>query len=124
MQKYSAPLLRVALSLVFIWFAVDQFRDPETWSGFVPLWITDMGLSATMLVTANAVFEIVFGTLLLLGIFVRPVAFLLALHLAGITMSLGYNAIAVRDFGLSLATFAIALHGADAYSLQKPKHQS
>lgn len=119
MQKYSAPLLRITLSLVFIWFAIDQFRDPETWSGFVPLWITDMGFSATMLVTANAVFEIVLGTLLLLGVFVRPVAFLLAIHLACITMSLGYNAIAVRDFGLTLATLAVSLHGVDAYCLKK-----
>lgn len=119
MQKYAAPVLRIALSLVFIWFAIDQFRDPEMWSGFVPLWIIDMGFSATMLVTANAVFEIVFGTLLLLGIFVRPVAFLLAIHLAGITISLGYNSIAIRDFGLTLATFAVFLRGADIYCLKK-----
>lgn len=119
MQKYAAPVLRIALSLVFIWFAIDQLRDPEMWSGFVPLWIVDMGVSATMLVTANAVFEIVFGTLLLLGIFVRPVALLLALHLAGITISLGYNAIAVRDFGLSLATLSVFLQGTDAWSLKK-----
>ena len=61
----------------------------------------------------NGTLEIVLGSLLLLGLFTRLCAFILALHLGGIMISLGYNDIAIRDFGLSLATFAVFLHGPD-----------
>ena len=63
----------------------------------------------------------VFGLLLLLGLFVRPVAILLVLHLLGIIITLEYNSISVRDFGLMMATIAIFLHGPDCWCLRRSK---
>lgn len=59
------------------------------------------------------------GALLIIGFYTRWAALFLALHLAGILLSLGYNAIAVRDFGLTLALFSLALQGAGHWSLDR-----
>ncbi|MEK6856700.1 MAG: hypothetical protein AABX49_01665, partial [Nanoarchaeota archaeon] len=64
-------------------------------------------------------FEVVFGLLLLIGLFTKIVSLILALHLLVISFSLGYNDIAVRDFILSLATFSIFLNGKDKLCLDK-----
>jgi len=64
-------------------------------------------LSAVTLVHLNGVFEIIFGTALLLGFFTQLSAFLLALHMLDITFTVGFDSIGVRDFGLSIATIVI-----------------
>ena len=74
---------------------------------------------ANSIVMANGIFEVIFGTLLGLGIFTRIVAIILAVHLISITFSLGYGETAVRDFGLAMATASIALGGADIWSLER-----
>lgn len=120
LTKYAAPVLRIGMSLIFFWFAINQFLDPEVWEGFIPSQLTDiLNISARNFVLANATFEIIFAGLLLLGIYVRFAALLLALHLGGIVFSLGYNAIAIRDLGLMFSTFAIFLHGPDQISVMK-----
>lgn len=111
LEKYALPTLRIGLALVFLWFAVNQFLDPSTWEGFIPLWIVNLGVPTQPLIYANATFELIFGLLLLFGVYTRIAALLLAIHLAGITISLGHNAIGVRDFGLTLATFSLFLKG-------------
>lgn len=121
MQKissYSPVVLRIGIALVFLWFGTNQFIDTNAWIGFVPDSIVSLsGLSTATLVHLNGIFEIVFGVALLLGFFTRYAAFLLALHILDITYIVGFDAIGVRDFGLSLATIAIWLHGADFLTL-------
>ena len=120
LKSFSAPILRISMSLVFIWFSISQFQAPTSWTGFVPEFATNLsGLDAKTLVLAHAVFEMIFGISLLIGIYTRFVAFLLAIHLLAISFSLGYNAIAIRDLGLSVATISVFLHGPDKWSLMK-----
>jgi uncharacterized membrane protein YphA (DoxX/SURF4 family) len=133
-KAYSPIVVRIALALVFLWFGISQLVNPESFIGYIPQWlvphapvmqhshplqfmhnIPHPGIHFTIM--ANGIFETIFGTLLLLGLFTRISALLLSLHLAIITFGLGYNDIAVRDFGLALATFSIALHGKDKFCL-------
>ena len=74
---------------------------------------------AYTLILLNGIFETIFGALLLMGYFTRIAAFLLALHLFSIAFSLGYNDIAIRDFGLALATASLIFSGAGEFSLDK-----
>ncbi|MGV8141380.1 MAG: hypothetical protein ACP5OA_04745, partial [Candidatus Woesearchaeota archaeon] len=67
----------------------------------------------------NVLFEIILGVMLLLGVFTRISALLLGLHLVMISISLGYGATAIRDWGLSIATLSIAMHGWDRLCLMK-----
>ncbi|MEK7609523.1 MAG: DoxX family protein [Patescibacteria group bacterium] len=118
-SKEIAPIiLRIAMSLVFLWFGSQQLIHPSNWLSFVPDSVVSFShLSATILVHFNGAFEIVFGLALLFGFFTRTSALLLGLHLFNITLSLGLSAIAVRDFGLSMATLAIVFYGMDRFCL-------
>ena len=128
-------MVRIAIALVFLWFGISQIADPESFLGYVPEWLYQQEPQMMMhgfmqfiqkapnfvytIILLNGIFETIFGALLLVGYFTRIVAFLLALHLFGIAFSLGYNDIAVRDFGLALATLSLIFSGAGEFSLDK-----
>lgn len=132
-KKYSTDIVRIAVSLVFLWFGISQITDPQSFLGYIPTWLYQQEPQMMMhgfmqfiqrvpnfvytLILLNGVFETVFGALLLIGYFTRIVAFLLALHLFGISFSLGYNDIAIRDLGLALATASLIFSGAGELSL-------
>ena len=105
-------VLRLGLSSVFLWFGFSQLLDGINWVGWVPEWaVSFLHLPPAMIVLGNGLFEVVLGTLLALGLWTRFVALLLTLHLALITFDIGLTAIGVRDFGLTLATAALAFVG-------------
>lgn len=131
-KKYSTDLVRIAVSLVFLWFGISQLIDPESFLGYIPEWLYQQepqmmqGFIQFMqrvpnfvynVILLNGIFETIFGILLLIGFFTRIAAFLLALHLFGIAFSLGYNDVAVRDFGLALATASLIFSGAGEISM-------
>lgn len=120
LQPFAPVVLRIGMALVFLWFGFDQFIHTTAWVGYVPDYITSLShLSTQTVVYMNGVFEIVFGTALLLGFYTRFAAFVLALHLLDITFVVGYDSIGVRDFGLTIATFAIWLFGRDFLTLDR-----
>ncbi len=105
-------VLRLGLASVFLWFGFSQLLDGISWVGWVPEWaVTLLHLPPAMIVLGNGLFEVVLGALLGMGLWTRFVALLLTLHLALITIEIGPTAIGVRDFGLTLATAALALLG-------------
>ena len=132
-KKYSTDIVRIALSIVFLWFGISQLIDPGSFLGYLPQWIytPQQGMMGMMgqtqfaqapgfsyvLIMLNGLFEAIFGALLLVGFYARISAFLLAAHLFGISFSLGYNDVAVRDFGLALATVSLIFSGAGELSL-------
>ena len=118
--RAAAPtVVRVGVSLVFLWFGSQQLMDANAWAGLIPNWVlTLVPLSAQSLVRFNGSFEVVFGCALLVGIFTRITALLLALHLFHIMTVVGYNDIGVRDFGLSMATLSVFLYGSDPLCLE------
>ena len=128
-KSYAPALVRIAVSLVFLWFGVSQLVNPESFLGYIPGWLyphpSEMqhahqlqflhnisGL-AHWVIMGNGFFETFFGAFLLLGFFTRIAAFLLSFHLVAIALVLGYNDIAVRDLGLSAVTFSVFLNGPD-----------
>ncbi|MDP9249660.1 MAG: DoxX family membrane protein [bacterium] len=120
MRKAAPVVLRIGMSLVFLWFGWQQLSDTTLWAGIIPPFYTNLiGLSATTFVLINAWFEIIFGGLLLLGIFSRTTALLLALHMLHITFTVGYNGVGVRDFGLAMGTISVFLYGPDTWCLGK-----
>lgn len=124
LDDYGHFLLRISVSLVFLWFGINQLYDPLAWTGFVPQLFTQFIL-AKSIVIANGCIEIVLGLLLISGTYTRIVSILLGIHLLGIADSLGYSAIAVRDFGLALATLSIAFFTPDIFTIDaRSKKQS
>ncbi len=120
MKKFAPIILRIGISLVFLWFGSQQLLNTNSWISFIPDWVVNIShLSAQTLVHFNGAFEIVFGICLLFGYFTRITALLLALHMLDITFTVGYTSIGIRDFGLSIATLSIFLYGVDAWCLDK-----
>jgi uncharacterized membrane protein YphA (DoxX/SURF4 family) len=109
-QHIGLMILRYGLAAMFLWFGFSQLIDSANWVSWVPEWAsTVLHIPPAFIVLLNGAFEVVAGFLLAAGILVRPVAVLLALHLALITLEIGATAIGVRDFGLTCATAALAL---------------
>lgn len=117
MQKFAPVVLRIGLSLVFLWFGLQQVQQASMWVSYLPDWTSVLPVSPTSFVLLNGWFEIVFGVLLISGLFIRIASLLLGLHLLGIAFSLGYSAIAIRDFGLAVATLSVFIHGVDTWSM-------
>ena len=118
MKSLAPTVLRIGMAIVFLWFGTQQLLHTSAWIGLIPKSVMSIsGLTAATLVHFNGAFEIVFGLCLLFGFFTRTTALLLALHILDITYVVGYNAVGVRDFGLSIATIALFLYGMDSVSL-------
>jgi uncharacterized membrane protein YphA (DoxX/SURF4 family) len=119
MKNISSLVLRVGLGLVMLWFGVSQGKNPSAWVNYLPTWTESLSLSQITFIYLNSWFEICLGVLLILGFQTRIVATLLALHLIGIVLSVGYNATGIRDFGLTMALVSIALASPEGPSLDR-----
>lgn len=115
MQQFGFVVLRFGIAAVFIWFGAEQVMHPEKWVSMLPDWAILKSLPAFFtpqkIVLVNGLFEIVASVLLIINVFTRVAAFLLAVHLAGIAWSIGINPTGVRDAGLAIATFSLFLLG-------------
>lgn len=117
-KKYSPALLRTGIAIVFLWFGFSQLKNATAWTRMMPEYIQSiLPFSTNTLIHLNGAFEIVFATLLLLGLYTRLSSLLLGLHLLHIVTIVGYGAVGMRDFALALATFSIFLRGADEFCL-------
>ena len=117
MKKYAPLLLRSALAIVFLWFGFSQIHNPTQWTGMLPEYVSLIPLTPVTLIYIHGIFEISCATLILLGLYVRIAALLLALNLFNIIFIVGYGPIGARDFALGLATLSIVLNGPDEFCL-------
>ena len=116
LKKYAAPVLRLGLAIVFLWFGFTQLFDQSAWLSLIPTGlITITGISAKAFVIFNGIFEVFMASLLILGIRIRIVSALLLLHLIIIIIDIGINPVGLRDIGLAFALLSIFLQGDDIY---------
>ncbi len=117
-EDWGRLLLRYGLAALFLWFGTSQVMDTASWIAWVPEWASRLsGLSETNIVLINGSLETIGAILLGLGLWTRVVAFWLALHLLSLAVTIGYNDIGVRDFGLGCATLALAFFIPDRWTL-------
>lgn len=118
MERWAPVVLRAGLVVVALWFGYQQVAAPEAWVVWVPGWaVVPGGLGAQSIVLINGWLEIALGVLLLAGLYTRPAALVLGLHLLVIALEIGVTPVGVRDFGLSLAALSLALMPSGAYTL-------
>ena len=133
-KEYSVAIIRIGLAFVLLWFGINQLINQESFLGYVPQWLYPHDIvmqhehpmqfmhniptpSVHFILMFNGIFEVIIGLLLLIGIYTRVIAFIAALHLLSIAFSLGYNDIAIRDFGLGLMALSLVFSGAGILSL-------
>ncbi|MEI6396626.1 MAG: DoxX family membrane protein [Candidatus Taylorbacteria bacterium] len=123
-ELYSPSVLRYGMVAVILWFSLQQLINASAWTAFVPDSIVSIShMDATVLVYFNALFELVFGLMLLFGWQTRLAALLLSLHLFDIMWVVGYGEIGVRDLGLAVATFVVFMNGPDLLCIQRKQNQ-
>ena len=88
-----------ALGAVFLWIGLDIIFHPTNWIGFVPQDVP-LGLSREREVCLNGVFDVALGGLLSMRWWEKLVAALAVLHLGGILVTSGIDAVLIRDVGL------------------------
>lgn len=118
-EKYAPVILRIGIAAVFLYFGISQLVTPEAFIGWLPKEVSMLPISPRTFVILNGGFEILAGSLLALGMFRRIAALLLGLHLLGITFTIGFTEIGMRDLGLSIATLTIVMIRNDYYSLEE-----
>src|SRR3989338_3965153 len=89
MLALSPIVLRIGIGLVIMWFGLQQIANPSGWVVYLPEFTKSLPISQINFVLLNGYFELVFGALLIAGFYLRIVALLLALHMAGIVLSVG-----------------------------------
>lgn len=110
LEEIGHYVLRFGLAIVFLWFGYSQMTDGASWIAWVPAWTERIfGIAPEMVVLLNGAFEVIAGTFIVLNLYTRWVALALAAHLAVITFEIGLDPTGVRDFGLTMATLALAL---------------
>ena len=114
-------VLRLGLALVLLWFGMSEVTNPAKWTSYVPDYVTRfLPLDDYYFVLINGIIEIALALMLLLGIGIKLSSLLVAIHLFIIVISVGYNEIGVRDFGLAMSALALFI-----LSLQhEPSHLS
>ena len=138
-KEHSTAIVRIGLALVILWFGINQAIDPNSFLGYLPPWamphpadimhfppihiMHNSSIQTTAIIMTNGIFEIILGLLLLLGFYTRIVAFVIALHLLSITLTLGYNDVAIRDFGLTIMAVSLIFSGAGPISIDNKKKE-
>lgn len=115
-------LLRLGVGVVFLWFGVAQLRNPDFGAAYLPQIVYTVGDSIgvvdfdRLFTVIHGAIEVALASALIVGLFTRAVALLLAAQLAVIVVTvytLAGPAIAVRDFGVLIATLVVAVNGPD-----------
>ncbi len=121
MNLASRIVLRWSFALLFLWFGTQQLMHPEMWVVYLPTWTGYFPMPGEMLVQLNGWTEVILAFLLAIGVFTRAISAFLALHLAGIAISVG-GAIGVRDGALAAVGVSLALVEPDNWTLDA-KHK-
>lgn len=103
---WSYLFLHLGLGTTFLWIGIDIFRHPEAWIGYVP---TDlpMGISRELGLHMTAVLDSMLGIIFIIQAFPKMAALLAVIHLIGIIVVHGLDAVLVRDVGLLGAAMAL-----------------
>ncbi len=116
-KKYAPAVVRYGVGIVFLLFGIDQLFKPQKWIAFTPTFAQSLYVNVNTFWLINGMFDAIIGILLIIGLFTKIVAFFASVHLIGVIVILGYNDIAIRDFGLLLASIAVFLNGTDLWCL-------
>src|SRR3989344_5102498 len=117
-KLYAPSVVRLCVGVVFFLIGLDQLLKPTLWASYFPQTLP-FGISVAQAVLANGIFDIVIGTLLLIGLLTRIASAIGVLHLIGVIYTLSYNDISIRDIGILLGALSVFLHGPDKLSLDK-----
>ena len=117
MKDASFHILRVGTAITFLWIAVLIFKNPAEWGSFLQPWAADLlPVPLEQAMIGTAILDFLIGFFLLVDMLVLVSSLLGATHLLIVLITVGIDAVTVRDIGLLATTIALAfsaypLHG-------------
>lgn len=109
-MKVAYHILRISMAITFLWIGILIFKDPEAWGSFLQPWAQNfllLPLKQAMIMTA--VLDLVVGAFLLIDVLTWLAAIIASVHLVVILVTVGIDAVTVRDIGLLGAAIALAV---------------
>lgn len=109
-ERWTVPISRLLLGLVFLWFGFHELTQPRLWTGYVPV-ISATSQLAVVAVLAHGWLLFVLGVALAVGIAPRLAGVVAAVLMLQIVLSLavhGLNDIVLRDVGILGLAIAVA----------------
>lgn len=107
-ERWALPLLRLGLGITFLWTGWMIVTEPTAWANFLPPsfrpWLP---LSPEAMTRAIGGFDILLGFWLFADRLLWLAGLVASLHLLGILIVVGVDAITVRDIGLLGAALAL-----------------
>lgn len=112
--RSSQLVIRLGMAVVFLWFGVDKFIQPQYWAdAWMPHWAQQfaqgVGMSTVNAVFLVGIFEVLVAISLATGFFSRMFASAAIVFLLVIIVTSGFNEIIVRDIGLIAALVALVI---------------
>jgi uncharacterized membrane protein YphA (DoxX/SURF4 family) len=112
--RNSQLALRIGLAIVFLWFGIDKFIQPQYWldawvPSFVQNFASGIHIGGRDLINLIGIFEVIVALSLLTGFFMRYFAVAAAVFLVSIIAIHGFNEVIIRDIGLVGALIAIII---------------
>lgn len=109
MSRTAFTVLRVGLGITFVWIGVLIFREPENWGALLQPWaagLLPVPLRDAMLGTA--ILDILVGLALLVDVWVLAAAVVGAVHIVTVLVTVGIQAVTVRDIAIGAGLAALA----------------
>lgn len=115
-SKYIELILRIGIAVAFIYPAVEGFFYPNSWIGFLPIWIRDLPINEITLLHIFGISEIVIAIWILLGrrIFIPSILAIIYLVLI-IVLNWKFIDLLFRDFAILAIPISLAIN---SYSLE------
>lgn len=107
-------VLRIGLAIVFLWFGIDKFIQPQYWlDAWVPVSVQSMvgriGIMPRDFIHLNGIFEILVGLSLATGFFLRYFAIAGAVFLVAVSVTHAFSEVLIRDVGLLAGLISLVL---------------
>ncbi len=115
MSLHAAQMsIRIGLALVFLWFGVDKFIQPQYWiDAWMPQWAQHgaqaIGMSSMNAVFLIGIFEVLVAVSFVTGFFTRAFAMAGIVFLGAILVMHGLDEVMVRDIGIIAALVALVI---------------
>ena len=121
-NKTSYHILRVGMSITFIWIGILILKSPESWAGYMQPWAVKLlPVPATQALISTAILDIIIGILFLTDWMTWVAGLLGSLHLVSVLTVSGITDITVRDIGLLVSCVVIMIESLPFYIKNKFK---
>ncbi len=97
--NWSHLFLSIGLGSVFLWIGIDILRNPDAWIGYLPATLP-FNINPSLALKVNGLIDAALGALLIMRWWPKITASVAALHLLGILVVNGIDAVIIRDIGL------------------------